>query len=342
LGVGNTTQRGEIINFIHGLDAYDENNNTITNEKRDWILGAIIHSRPVVVHYGETESVIFAGANDGMLHAFSDESGEELWAFIPSSLLPNLKNLNGETLEFFVDGAPKVYIGTDKKVLIFGLRRGGDRYIALDITERLFPKFLWEIGPSTAGFGELGQTWSTPQIGKIQLGADEKWVAFIGGGYDTNQDKTSPVTDTAGRAIYVVDVLTGSLIWSHSNASNAEMTYCIASDVARVDTDGNGKIDRLYVGDLGGRMWRFDIGDLNKDGNSETSEWTGKIIFSSNAGTGDQRKIFYPPDITLEKDSGDYEIFRNGDREHPKETLVLNRLCCQGQSHGSIAETTWT
>jgi len=65
LGVGNTTQRGEIINFIHGLDAYDENNNTITDEKRDWILGSFIHSRPVVVHY-ETESVIFAGANDGM------------------------------------------------------------------------------------------------------------------------------------------------------------------------------------------------------------------------------------------------------------------------------------
>jgi type IV pilus assembly protein PilY1 len=219
-------------------------------------------------------------------------------------------------------------MGTDKKVLIFGLRRGGDRYIALDITERLFPKFLWEIGPSTAGFGELGQTWSTPQIGKIQLGADEKWVAFIGGGYDTNQDKTSPVTDTAGRAIYVVDVLTGSLIWSHSNASNAEMTYCIASDVARVDTDGNGKVDRLYVGDLGGRIWRFDIGDLDKDGNSETSEWTGKIIFSSNAGTSDQRKIFYPPDITLEKDSGDYEmiLFGTGDREHPKEQTTLNRL----------------
>jgi len=320
--------RNQVINFAHGKDAYDENGNQITNEKRDWILGSFIHSRPVVIHYGETYSVIFAGANDGMLHAFDDDTGDELWAFIPPSLLPNLQNLNGDTLEFFVDGAPKVYVGTDKTVLIFGLRRGGDRYIALDITERLSPKLLWEIGPSTAGFGELGQTWSTPQIGKIQLGADEKWVAFFGGGYDTNQDKTSPASDTVGRAIYVLDVLTGSLIWSYSNASNAEMNYSISSDVARVDTDGNGKIDRLYVGDMGGRIWRFDIGDLNKDGNSDTSEWTAKIIFSSNAGTSDQRKIFYPPDVTLEKDSGDYEmlLFGTGDREHPKETTVLNRL----------------
>jgi type IV pilus assembly protein PilY1 len=326
LGVGNETQKNEIINFIHGLDAYDENNNTITNEKRDWVLGSFIHSRPVVIHYGETNTVIFAGANDGMLHAFDDGTGEELWAFIPPSLLPNLKNLNGDTIEFFVDGAPKVYIGTDKTVLIFGLRRGGNSYIALDITERLSPKFLWEISPSSAEFGELGQTWSTPQIGKIQLGTEEKWVAFFGGGYDTNQDKTTPGNDTRGRGVYVVDVLTGQLIWGYTNST--EMTYCIPSDVARVDTDGNGKIDRLYVGDVGGRMWRFDIGDLNKDGNSETSEWTAKIIFSSNATASDQRKIFYPPDVTLEKDSGNYEMlfFGTGDREHPKETVVLNRL----------------
>ena len=326
LSQNNDTGRNDVINFIHGKDAYDENGNKSTNEKRDWILGSFIHSRPVVIHYGDTYSVVFAGANDGMLHAFDDDSGEELWAFIPPSLLPNLKNLNGDSIEFLVDGAPKVYIGTDKTVLMFGLRRGGNSYIALDITDRLSPKYLWEIGPSSVGFGQLGQTWSTPQIGKIQLGTEEKWVAFIGGGYDTNQDQTSPASDTVGRAIYVVDILTGGLIWSYSNAT--EMTYCIPSDVARVDTDGNGKIDRLYVGDLGGRVWRFDIGDLNKDGNSETTEWTAKIIFSSNAGASDRRKIFYPPDVTLEKDSGNYEmlLFGTGDREHPKETTVSNRL----------------
>jgi type IV pilus assembly protein PilY1 len=317
-----TAGRDQVINFIHGKDAYDENGNGITNEKRDWILGSFIHSRPVVIHYGETDSVVFAGANDGMLHAFDDETGEELWAFIPPSLLPNLKNLSGDSIEFLVDGAPKVYIGTDRKVLIFGLRRGGDCYIALDITERLSPKFLWEIGPSTAGFGELGETWSTPQIGKIQLASGEKWVTFIGGGYDTNQDKTNPAGDTVGRAIYVVDILTGSAIWSYSNASNAEMRYCIPSDVTRVDTDGNGKIDRLYVGDVGGRMWRFDIGD------PAPANWTAKIIFDSNAGTSGKRKIFYPPDVTLEKDDGNYEmlLFGTGDREHPKEITELNRL----------------
>jgi type IV pilus assembly protein PilY1 len=320
--------RDSLIKFIHGLDAFDENGNGIRSEKRDWILGAFVHSRPFVLHYGSGQSVVFAGANDGMLHAFDDASGEELWAFIPRNLLPNLINLNGETLEFFVDGSPKIYIERDqegvlqKAILMFGLRRGGDRYIALDITSRLSPKFLWEIGPNTAGFGEIGQTWSAPQIGKIAYGGGTS-VAFISGGYDSNQDNL-PVTalDARGRAIYVINISTGGLIWSYSNAKNAEMKYCIPSDIARVDTDGNGMIDRLYVGDIGGRVWRFDIGSSN------VNSWTAKNIFNANPGASDKRKIFYPPDVTLEKDSGNYEMvfFGTGDREHPKATNNVNRL----------------
>jgi type IV pilus assembly protein PilY1 len=317
-----TTERDKIINFIHGLDSYDENGNGITNEKRDWILGAFIHSRPLVIHYGVDQSVIYAGANDGMLHAFDDASGGELWAFIPPSFLTNLKNLNGEALEFFVDGAPKVYMEPGRIILVFGLRRGGNRYIALDITDRLSPKFLWEISPSTTGYQELGQTWSTPQVGKIKYGSGEKWVAFIGGGYDENQDKDNPGTDSKGRAIYFVDVLDGSLVKRFSNAEYPAMTYSIPSDIAKVDTDGNGKIDRLYVGDMGGRMWRFDIGD------PDPTKWDGKIIFNSNLTSSDQRKIFYPPDVTLENDMGNYEmlLFGTGDREHPKESVTINRL----------------
>jgi len=95
------------------------------------------------------------------------------------------------------------------------------------------------------------------------------------------------------------------------------MNYSIPSDIARVDTNGDGKIDRLYVGDMGGRIWRFDIGDVN-----ETASWTGKMIFT---GSG---KIFYPPDVTLEKDSGDYEMlfFGTGDRENPKDSSFTNKL----------------
>ena len=81
-------------------------------------------------------------------------------------------------------------------------------------------------------------------------------------------------------------------------------------------------MDRLYVGDMGGRMWRFDISDSNP------ANWSGKIIFDANGGSSDQRKIFYPPDVTLERDTTDYEMlfFGTGDREHPKESTTINRI----------------
>lgn len=336
LGLTTEDDKNKLINFLYGYDSYDENGNSNTTEKRSWILGAIIHSRPLVIHHS-TKTVIYAGANDGMLHAFDDSNGNELWAFIPPDLLPKLQNLTGNTLEFFVDGTPKAYEGSSQKILIFGERRGGNRYYALDITNPDSPQLLWQIYPA-GDYSEMGQTWSTPGLSKIKYGtADswvDKWVFFIGGGYDTNQDNLPVVSnDSMGRAVYVIDVLNGSLIkqWKYSATDNPEMKYSIPSDIGRVDTDLDGRIDRLYVGDTGGQIWRFDIG-LDEINPSPTN-WSAKRIFNANDPAPspgvDRRKIFYPPDVALEKDSGgNYElvIFGTGDREHPKDTTVYNRL----------------
>jgi type IV pilus assembly protein PilY1 len=326
LAVSTTAERDDIIKFVHGWDPYDENKNGIFDEKRSWILGAFIHSRPLIIHYSD-RSVIYGGANDGMLHAFDDATGEELWAFIPPNLLPNLRKFKDElSLQTLVDGSPRYYETPDLKILIFGQRRGGNRYIALDVTNPLSSVFLWEISPSRTGYKEangheeLGQTWGTPKLGKIKNGSGEKWVFFIGGGYDENQDSSTPGSDTKGRAVYVVDVLTGDLIWKYSYTSKStEMSYCIPGDITRVDIDGDGKVDRLYAGDMGGRIWRFNIGDA-----ADTASWTGKIIFSAPSGS----KIFYPPDVTLEKDSEYYEMlfFGTGDRENPKDVTIINKL----------------
>jgi type IV pilus assembly protein PilY1 len=328
LASGDTTGKNNVINFIHGYDVYYQNELPPQGPtaKRNWILGAFIHSRPAVIHY-DTVSVIYAGANDGMIHAFNDATGEELWSFIPPDLLPNLKNLNGEALQFFVDGPPKAYIERDSSnnivsaTLIFGERRGGNHYYALDVTLPYTPKFLWSISPSeivlgttktaTTAYGEMGQTWSAPQLGKVSGG---QWVAFISGGYDDlKEDLVPPGADTKGRAIYVVNISNGSPLWSYSHANNANMKYSIPSDIARVDTNGDGYIDRLYIGDVGGQMWRFDLGG---------SGLTGKILFDSQ---GIKRKIFYPPDVTLEQN---YEMifFGTGDREHPKDTTKVDRI----------------
>jgi type IV pilus assembly protein PilY1 len=322
--------RDKLVKFVYGYDAYDDDGNGITNEKRDWILGAFLHSRPLIIQYSTSQSVIFAGSNDGMLHVFDDDTGVELWGFIPPNVLTSLQGLHSDLLVSFVDGSPKAFISrnTDgsinKAILIVGERRGGNRYYALDVTNPSAPKYLWEINPDAPGspYAEMGQTWSTPYIGKIACQGgetcigEEKWAVFVGGGYDETEDNDVPPADTKGRGVYIIDVLDGSLIKRFSNAEIPGMNYSIPSDIARVDTNGDGKIDRLYVGDMGGRIWRFDIGDPNP------SSWKGRIIFTGYPGT----KIFYPPDVTLEV--GDYEMlfFGTGDREHPKETGVVNRL----------------
>ena len=74
-------------------------------ERNGRILGDIIHATPVVVgkprSFFATEDYqmfadyheyrrrqVYVGANDGMLHAFSAETGDETWAFVPQSALP--------------------------------------------------------------------------------------------------------------------------------------------------------------------------------------------------------------------------------------------------------------
>lgn len=348
-----TTGKHNVTDFANGLDPYNWGHTA--NGKRNWILGGFIHSRPLVIHYAG-KSVIFVGANDGMLHAFNadDDSGEELWAFIPPSLLSRLQYFGTDnTLKIFVDGTPKAYIEKDtsgtitKAIILFGLRRGGDRYIALNVTDPDFPEFLWEIASpsSTAtllgheiktGFERLEQTWSIPVIKKVANGTGESVVAFFAGGYDTCNDPTIPdpngtcgSSEQKGNAIYAVNITTGALLWSVSKTQKSNMTYSIPSDIGAIDTNGDDRIDRLYVGDLGGQLWRFDIGNLN-----DTAGWTnsGKIIFKSNdppSSVG--RKIFYPPDVTESSSSNFWWVyFGTGDREKPKQetgtTTYQNRL----------------
>jgi type IV pilus assembly protein PilY1 len=334
LGVATTEERDKLINFVRGIDAYDDNRNGLTDDKRDWMLGSFLHSRPYVIHYGPNASdrtVIFAGSNDGMLHAFDDLGGEELWGFIPPCLLGRLSELHTETPGIFVDGSPKAYVAYDasgyvtKAILIFGLRRGGNYYYALDVTNPTTPKYLWRIyrnkqqGMSNY-YQELGQTWSVPVIGKVAYGTGEKWVAIFGAGYDEDQDLANPPPDDIGRGVYIADVLTGDCIFYKSYAGGTTtMTYAIPSDVAALDLNGDDLIERAYVGDMNSRIWRFDIGDLDHNNNSDPSEWTVKKIFEPDM--AEKRKVFYPPDVTLEKDStGEYEMlfFGTGDREDPK------------------------
>jgi type IV pilus assembly protein PilY1 len=158
LGADSSTEHDKIIDFTRGIDVYDEDTDGNTTEERPWKLGDIFHSNPVLVSppflplsdstyttfrttNANRTTILLAGANDGMLHAFRESDGQELWAFIPSDNLARLKDLtvrSGEH-EFYLDASPivtDIKVGTTwKTIAIIGERRGGSNYYALDITK---------------------------------------------------------------------------------------------------------------------------------------------------------------------------------------------------------------
>ena len=115
-------------------------------------------------------------------------TGAESWAFIPPILLDDLKNLTAlsGTRDYYVDSSPIVADvktgGSWKTIAMFGHRRGGNYYYALDITDPDQSAISCGASPTR----NLGETWSKPAIGKIKMSdGTDKWVAFVGGGFDT-------------------------------------------------------------------------------------------------------------------------------------------------------------
>ncbi len=221
---GDTTDSNNLINFIYGQDAYNSSGTGNTTALRPWIMGDVLHSKPQVFSYmtyspsaandancSVNTSMIYVGADDGMMHAFKDCDGSEAWAFVPPDLFSVLQYMQptGNAHTYYVDFSPVLYVynklqdgninpaNGDKVVLLFGLRRGGGLntgptagyYYAIDVTTPLNPQFLWKISKSTTGFSELAESWSDITVGKVNLATGAEIVAFVGAGYDNcNED----------------------------------------------------------------------------------------------------------------------------------------------------------
>ena len=111
-------------------------------------------------------------------------------------------------------------------------------------------------------------------------------MLIFGGGYDTNQDDDPALAtrprrvDNVGRGIFVVDVESGDLIWSVSPSDGPanhtkldEMQYSIPSDLRVIDLDLDGNVDQMYVGDMGGQIWRFDF-DYQRTSGKLITRWS--------------------------------------------------------------------
>lgn len=340
------------LDWASGLDAYDRNENGLTDDARKF-MGDPLHSKPVVVVYGGTaaqpETALFVGTNEGYLHAINGQTGEEYFSFIPQDLWENIPfmaenpKLGASKRRYGVDGPITVWkddggdgrIDTgDKVILYFGLRRGGNAYYALDVTNVNSPKLLWTFDESD--HPAMGQSWSPPVRAKVNFGTNDspsiKNVLIFGGGYDPAHDtKTSLSDDSQGNAVFMVDAKTGSLLWSASNGNASlvlsDMDNAIPAGIRPLDLDLDGVVDRMYAVDLVGRLWRFDI-------HNETQfDITGGAIAELGATVNNNatnfRRFFYAPDVALGRDQGHAFLtvtLASGHRAKPLESTIQDYL----------------
>ena len=175
------------------------------------------------------------------------------------------------------------------------------------------------ISPSSSQAPYLAEPWSKMAIGKVIIGGSEKWVGFIGGGYDNSGDSNR------GKGFFVVDLTSGNILWSFTrggsttSTTSMSMTYSIPGSAAIVDTDNDGFVDTAYIGDLGGNVWRFTFCTAANGSGCNTSNWSGGLFFSS---TGlSPIPLIYTTPSAGRGSSGDLWVFwGTGDKGNPTAT----------------------
>jgi Tfp pilus tip-associated adhesin PilY1 len=256
-----------------------------------------------------------------------------------------------------------------RTVTIAGMRQGGNQYFALDITDpdaSGYPVYMWEFPRENAAAAVkqwFGQTWSEPIITKVRLAVDgdtanpqERWVAIVGGGYSPTGDPNHSgysIHATAGRSITMLDIKTGAIVaqktfvdtptatdpaavvYDPANPQRS-MLYAIPSTPGVYDIDFDGFADAIYVGDLGGNVWKWVISDVGHDpinsASTSTAQpaWHFEKFFSTPpypappaAGPRHYRSFFFAPSATL-KSGTLWLAFGSGERANLNYAGVTN------------------
>lgn len=240
----------DVVDYLRGVRTKElQNGGTLRN--RSSILGDIIDSSPVYVVDSDS---IYVGANDGMLHGFNATNGVELFAYVPSAVIPQLSNLAQPTYThtYYVDGDIAVSSTTQTpgfNYLVATLGRGGKGLFGLDVTSPASfsaSNVKWEY--FSAADTDLGYMMGAPVIAKMNNGTV---AAIVGNGYNS----------TSGKAVlYIFNLATGALI--------KKIDTGVASDNGLAspgvfDADNDGLIDYIYAGDLKGNVWKIDVSSAN-------------------------------------------------------------------------------
>lgn len=224
LGVSGAEEAERLIRWGRGLDVDDADGDGFSGDARPWLMGGVLHSRPLALNYGavagysaENPNIrVFVGTVDGIFHAIEnttnagEESGREVFGFYPDESLANIASLRENALSslemrYGVDGSPVSFAvdnngdgnlnhespDNDEVYVYFGMRRGGYSYYALDVSDTsAAPALKWKISRSLGGgdFSELGLTFSRPTVGKVKFKEQALDVLIFAGGYHGGWD----------------------------------------------------------------------------------------------------------------------------------------------------------
>jgi type IV pilus assembly protein PilY1 len=279
----------DMVSYLSG-DQTNDQGTTGTYRTRSSVLGDIVDSIPAVSSavddygYGnlgaadggttyETfvaskktrtpQTMVYVGANDGMLHGFDGALGTEEFGFIPNSVASNLGLLLNPFYvhQFYVDGPLTLgdaYLSSNWQTVLLGTPgAGGSGLFALNVTNPsgMGPgSVMWELTASASPYMgyDLGQA-------QIILGEDDKWYAVVGNGY--NSTNSAP-------AVFIISLATGQIA-ATLVATDPDTTPTPGNGIGQVAaadlTDqfgtgsSDGKVDTIYAGDYDGNVWKFDI-----------------------------------------------------------------------------------
>ncbi|MHB8405172.1 MAG: pilus assembly protein [Gammaproteobacteria bacterium] len=308
-----------VVAYLRG-DHSQEIHNGGSYRDRSHVLGDIVDSNPLFVgppngpyqdpSYVSFElaqanraSVIYVGADDGMLHAIDPATGDEKFAYVPNGVFTNLVRLTKPTYnqqhQFFVDGSPTsgdVQFSDNSwhTLLVGGLNAGGNSIYALDVTDpaaitsesTLASDVLWEFTDPYLGF-----TYSQPFIARTNV-TGSNFVVFFGSGYNNSDGKPY---------LYAVNAQTGALLARIDlcasvtpDPCNASLPNGLSSPVA-LNSGGALSLpdDTVYAGDLQGNLWKVNIA------NATPASWSVQLLFQARDTSNNPQPITTAPVVSL-------------------------------------------
>lgn len=215
-------------------------------------------------------AMLYAGANDGMLHGFDAATGVETFAFVPNAVYPNLISLSRPVYshQYYVDGLlteGDAYLGSGWKTILLGsIGAGGSSIFAVDVTDPAAldaGKVMWEVkGGGTDNFADMGRVMGQLTVVRLRNG---DWGAIFGNGYDSKNGKAM---------LYVINLSTGVLIKSFDVASTVTGNGMAAPALV---FNRQRELVAAYAGDLKGNLWKFDFDNISAD------SWSSSKLFSA-------------------------------------------------------------